>query len=95
MVSLKKSMYVIEFDHAEKLELKLLQLSRPVASIDEYLKDVELREHAECIRTVKVPSHSEDWEDVEMAINEMGFDIVEWQIGDKKDLILVSKKSAD
>ncbi|MCS7135662.1 MAG: hypothetical protein RMJ14_02780 [Nitrososphaerota archaeon] len=88
----KKSAHIIEFDHVDKLELKVLQLPRPVASVDEYLKDAELRGRAECIETVKVPSHSEDWEDVEMKISEMGFDVVEWHIGDKKDLILVSKK---
>ncbi|MEM0204226.1 MAG: hypothetical protein QXP86_01680 [Nitrososphaerota archaeon] len=86
----KEGRFVIEIDH-ETLNIKVLQLPKPIASIKEYLEDEKLAGQAIHVQTFKVPSYSEDWEEVEMLIHEKNFKVLEWVIGDKKDLLLAER----
>lgn len=85
-----KGSFVIEIDH-ETLIIKVLQLPKSITSIKEYLENEKLARQAIHVETFKVPSHSEDWEEVEMFLHEKNFKVLEWVIGDKKDLLLAER----
>ncbi|MCL7387106.1 MAG: hypothetical protein LZ161_01670 [Thaumarchaeota archaeon] len=87
----KKGEYILEMNHVEELELKILKLPRPIKSVEEYINDVDLKEQTECVMSVKMPPYLRNWEEVEMMVYEMGFEVVEWHTGDTKDLVLVNK----
>jgi len=91
MSGTKKGEYILEMNHVEELELKVHKLPRPVKSVEEYVNDLDLKEQAECIMTVKMPPYLRNWEEVEMMVYEMGFEVIEWHTGGAKDLVLVNK----
>lgn len=84
--------FVIEIDH-ETLNIRVLQLPKPIPSIKAYLEDEKLAGQAMLVQTFKVPSYSEDWEEVEMFLHEKNFKVLEWVIDDKKDLLLAERST--
>ncbi|MCL7388251.1 MAG: hypothetical protein LZ170_04815 [Thaumarchaeota archaeon] len=83
----KEGNLVLEIDH-DTLEIKVLRLPKPITKLQTYLEDKELAERATHVESFKVASHAEDWDDVELSLHEKGFEVLEWIIGDKKDLLL-------
>ncbi len=86
----KEGRFIIEINH-ETLDIKVLQLSKPIKSIKAYLEDEKLAGQAVHVQTFKVPSYSEDWEEVEMLLHEKNFEVLEWFVSDKKDLLLAER----
>jgi hypothetical protein len=83
----KEGNLVLEIDH-DTLEIKVLRLPKPITKLQTYFEDKELAERATHVESFKVASHAEDWDDVELSLHEKGFEVLEWIIGDKKDLLL-------
>ncbi len=90
----KEGNFVLEIDH-ETLEIKVLRLPKPITTLRAYLEDKELAGRATHVESFKVPSHSEDWDDVELSLHEKGFEILEWVIGDKKDVLLAKSPTRE
>ena len=62
MSATKKGEYILEMNHVEELELKVLKLPRPVRSVEEYVSDLDLKEQAECIMSVRMPPYVRNWD---------------------------------